>query len=395
MKLICPRLNVGIITLGFQPPWEENCLPWQNEFVKRLSEFCQVRVFPQQYPNQKEIYQLDNIPVFPQLSLRLPKLGILQAMHRQLKCLEREHYKQRFDIIHAIWATESAKVGKALAKRQNLPFVVSITGGELMNIPDIRYGGQLHGYSRRGIRQNLAAADRIFVLSKYTQKQCHHLFPELKSKVRILPWGLDLQMFKPINQIQKAPSPPLKIITVASLRKVKEHATLLHGIKEAKAQKVPLSLKIIGQGTAENTLRKLSKELDLEQEITFCGEIPHQDIPLWFQQADVVALTSRHESQCMAIIEGMACGLPAIGTQVGALPDIIKNGQNGFCFPVGDAKACGQALRTLAQNPELIYRMGERARLDCLRQYDSRERTLAIYKEYKEVIRLETDSFPG
>lgn len=78
--------------------------------------------------------------------------------------------------------------------------------------------------------------------------------------------------------------------------------------------------------------------------------------------AYVLALPSRCEGLPRVLIEAMAAGVPVVGSDVGGIPHIVRDGENGFVFPTGDARALEERLRTLLADPELAARMGNRGR---------------------------------
>ena len=79
-------------------------------------------------------------------------------------------------------------------------------------------------------------------------------------------------------------------------------------------------------------------------------------------EAAILVLPSRCEGMGRVLIEAMSAGLPVVGSKVGGIPYLIRDGENGFVFPSGDAEALEQHLRTLLGDPELRSRMGARGR---------------------------------
>lgn len=82
----------------------------------------------------------------------------------------------------------------------------------------------------------------------------------------------------------------------------------------------------------------------------------------WLQMGQVMILPSRMEGIPMAILEGMAWGLPGITTPVGGIPEIVVDGKEGFLVPPDDIGAVSQAIRRFLEDPTLIQKMGHQAR---------------------------------
>jgi glycosyltransferase involved in cell wall biosynthesis len=89
------------------------------------------------------------------------------------------------------------------------------------------------------------------------------------------------------------------------------------------------------------------------------------------ERADVFALPTRGDSLALAICEAMACGLPVVATTVGAIPNMINDGLNGFLVPPGDSNKLAAALRTLASDGALRQRMGAAGRALAEAQHDT------------------------
>jgi sucrose-phosphate phosphatase subfamily len=108
----------------------------------------------------------------------------------------------------------------------------------------------------------------------------------------------------------------------------------------------------------ENVL-KLIKKLGVEKSVIWTGTIDYFDLPKLYNAADVDALCSKNEGFGLAVTEGMACGLPVVGTKVGGIPIQVKDGYNGFLADVGDYKATANSIIKLLSDDKLRERMGE------------------------------------
>ena len=91
-------------------------------------------------------------------------------LRKTQKLIVEQHQKEPFDILHAIWADETGAVVNWVAKKLNIPSIVSIAGGELVGFKDIDYGLQRGHVSRWLVNQALTKAHAIIAPSKYTVK---------------------------------------------------------------------------------------------------------------------------------------------------------------------------------------------------------------------------------
>lgn len=110
-----------------------------------------------------------------------------------------------------------------------------------------------------------------------------------------------------------------------------------------------------------------------------------RDVADLLAAADVLVLTSRFEGLPMAVLRGMAAGLPVIATAVDGTPEAVRDGHEGILVPVGDVDAVAEACLTLGRDPGLRARMGRsaRSRSVCFGEKRAIHEVLAIYRSLK------------
>jgi glycosyltransferase involved in cell wall biosynthesis len=178
-------------------------------------------------------------------------------------------------------------------------------------------------------------------------------------KVRVIPNGVDLDRFKPVPKTEarrtlNIPNDQPLVVSVASLKPPKGHEDLIRAMA---TEKIPpqARLVIIGGetdfGAYLRRLRGLVESLGLRGRITFAGVLPQETVAAYFSAADVSVLASYSEGCPNAVLESLACGTPVIGTPVGAIPEWLKDGENGHLVPVGNPSALGSALAEALRKP--------------------------------------------
>lgn len=146
------------------------------------------------------------------------------------------------------------------------------------------------------------------------------------------------------------------IAVVARLHPVKDHPTLLRAFRLLLNECPRAKLLIVGDGDERQPLHLLVEQLCLAEHVNFLG-IRH-DIPEILSCVDLVALTSVEEGLPMCILEAMAAGKSVVATNVGGIPSVINDGENGFLVPVGDVNLLFQALLKIHNNKDIAQRMG-------------------------------------
>ena len=122
------------------------------------------------------------------------------------------------------------------------------------------------------------------------------------------------------------------------------------------------SLLIVGDGPEKRSYQELGASEGL-RDIRFLGTLDHETLCRYYAIADLFVLPSRSEPWGFVLNEGMEFGLPLLVSEaVGAGPDLVREGENGFVIPVGDTSALAKALEVLAEDEALRHRMGQASR---------------------------------
>jgi glycosyltransferase involved in cell wall biosynthesis len=108
-------------------------------------------------------------------------------------------------------------------------------------------------------------------------------------------------------------------------------------------------------------LRQQIRKLGLDNRVRFIGHQSQAELALRMSEAAVLVLPSTSEGLGRVIIEAMATAMPVIGSDVGGIPELIKDGVNGFLIAPGDEKALAEKLRWIFNNPDRTREMGRSA----------------------------------
>jgi glycosyltransferase involved in cell wall biosynthesis len=322
-------MRIAIVTPGFSARPDDWAIPALQSLARVLAQQNEVHVFSQRYP-AKGIYLFDGLTQHAVGGGQNFGLTSAKIWLQTSQAIIRQHRQTPFDLLHAFWADEaglSAVIAGGWLKR---PVVVSLGGGELTNLPDINYGAQRFLARRLTTAYTLKKATVVTAGSNYQLDLCrtHHI-PE--TKLRLAPLGVDTTLFQPINSdfsaLSKIQNPKSKIpnptlVQAASFLPVKNQPLLLQVLSLVKKEIPPIKLNLAGTGSLQNELMELAQKLDLDQNIMWRQQASYPEMPQLYQQSHLYLQTSRHESQGLAVLEAMACGLPVLGTPVGVARDL-------------------------------------------------------------------------
>ncbi len=139
-------------------------------------------------------------------------------------------------------------------------------------------------------------------------------------------------------------------------------ASLLEAGARLERRGLAPTLLVAGEGPDEALYRRLAGELGLG-DARFLGNLEHEELCRYYAMADVLVLPSRSETWGFVLNEGMEFGLPlVVSDRVGAGPDLVRPGENGFTVPAGDAAALAASLENLGRDEDLRRRMGAASR---------------------------------
>ena len=147
------------------------------------------------------------------------------------------------------------------------------------------------------------------------------------------------------------------IVFTGRLEKIKGAHTVLHAMKLCP----DVHLKIIGSGTQEAELKAYQQEHRLTN-VTFTGKLNKEQTLETISNAQFAICASEwYEVLGFTVVEAMALGKPVIGSNIGAIPEMVIDGQTGFLFEPGNAVQLAQRIQQLLNNPQHITEMGTKA----------------------------------
>jgi glycosyltransferase involved in cell wall biosynthesis len=282
-----------------------------------------------------------NITVIPTSIWYLPfnwfykRLGNWHA-NAVLKILNKENFK--FDIVHAHMLWSAGYAAMKVAKKYNVPLVVTGHGQDVYKQPF------LDEIRKSGITEVLNASDRIITVSQKNEQIIKEL--GINKHIDIIPNGFSPDRYKKVDKLKlrKELNLPLDksiFVTVANLELVKGHKYLIEAIRNIKDNNIFFIF--VGGGTLFNELNKMIQDFHLEDIIKMVDFQKHENVVKFQLASDFAILPSLNEGVPTVMFEALACGLPFISTNVGGIPDIAKD-FTGILVDPKNSKELEQAI---------------------------------------------------
>jgi glycosyltransferase involved in cell wall biosynthesis len=181
------------------------------------------------------------------------------------------------------------------------------------------------------------------------------------SKIRTIYEGMDLSLYSRNADWEKSdPGKPTVVGPVAHLSPEKGIQYLIEAASLIQDVHRRLRFVVVGDGTCLPGIKALARKKGLENVFQFAGF--HPNTSQFMKTFDIFVLPSLSEGLSSAILEAMATSLPIVATEVGGIPELVKNGDNGLLVAPADPESLSLALQHLADNPDEARHMGLRGR---------------------------------
>ena len=126
---------------------------------------------------------------------------------------------------------------------------------------------------------------------------------------------------------------------------------------------------IVGSGHKINEYIQLVKDLGIDNQVQFLGNISRSELGDYYLNADVVCIPSRNDPLPTVVLEAMVARKPVIGTNIGGIPFMIEDGVNGFIVPDEDFKSLANKLQYFISNPDEVKKMALSSRNKAIQQF--------------------------
>ncbi|MGX2039748.1 glycosyltransferase family 4 protein [Methylocaldum sp. MU1018] len=216
------------------------------------------------------------------------------------------------------------------------PVVVNYRGGQAEEFFDRSF---------RWVRPSLARAAKIIVPSEFLQR----VFGKFGISCEIIPNIVDRDRFFPgTPSLARKPEDPIHIVVARHLERLYDNATAIRAFAHIKDRYPSARMTIAGTGPELARLRQLARELGLDREVRFSGNLDRDEMANLFRTADLMLNPSLADNMPNSLLEALACGVPIVSTDVGGIPLIVKDKETALLVkPEQPGAMADAALRIL------------------------------------------------
>ena len=181
-----------------------------------------------------------------------------------------------------------------------------------------------------------------------------------RERIEVITNGVAIESFPYTAEVERFPEPTL--LYLGRLERYKHVDLIVRAVARLSGMGVSVRLIIAGQGPAAPALERLRAELGLGVRVELLGFVSEEEKRRLMRRSWVHVLTSSKEGWGITVLEAGACGTPTVASDSPGLRDSVIDGRTGLLVPHGDVDALAAALRSLVQDTNLRWKLGEQAR---------------------------------
>lgn len=304
---------------------------------------CEVRLLA---PVESKIFRRAEIEKIPAIPLRADRLHFPFEIFRLARWLR----KNKIQILNTHSSRDGWLVGIA-GRLARVPLIIRTRHIDV-DYPNRRLSR--HAYT--------TLADHVLTTSEKIRNHFQEMFALPDDRISTVPTGIDPELFSPSGakaDFFAGDKPLVGMISV--LRSWKGHATFLEAAAQLKASGFDGRFVIAGDGPKRSEIEQKIHGLNLGDVVTLAGH--REDVPEILRALDVLVIPStKHEGIPQIGLQALACETPVIGSDVGGIPEIIRDGETGRIFPAQNAHALATAIRETLADPDKTRARCERGR---------------------------------
>lgn len=200
-------------------------------------------------------------------------------------------------------------------------------------------------------------------------------------RLHVIPYGIDLDRFRGV-QDDRSPADRLRVSFVGALYPHKGVKTLVESLGHL-ADNAALTVNVVGSGSERERCEQILDRCGRSRWVRFWGQVGHDRIEEVYRETDVFVLPSIWpENQPVSITEAMACGLPAIVSHLGGMPELVENDVTGKVFQAGDPVDLARCIQFFLDDPSRVGKFAHAAktRIQSFALKDQVQRLVHLYR---------------
>lgn len=281
------------------------------------------------------------------------------------------------DILHAHYAIPHslcAYLARQIVGEKSLKVVTTLHGTDITLVGSDPSFREITAFS-------INQSDTVTAVSHSLKEETVKFFPEC-GEPKVIYNFVDTTLYQPGEKnrclLHYRKGEEKILLHISNFRPVKRIFDVIH-IFHRVQQKLPSRLVLVGDGPDRYQASLLTEKLGIKDRVHFLGN--YDDILEVLQGADIFLMPSEKESFGLAALEAMSCGVPVVASRTGGIPELVKHGDTGLLYPVGDVEGMAQGCLEILTRPEVCHRFSHQSRVRALENFDAP----IIISQYEEL----------
>jgi glycosyltransferase involved in cell wall biosynthesis len=270
------------------------------------------------------------------------------------------------DVINLHYAVPGGLAAVISQRFWGVPVVLSLIGRD---VP----GPQTPPLWRYYLRSVASRCSSTLFVSDYCRREVFGTrYPD---NAKVVPYGADVQKHQAVvnkAEIKKKfdlPEDSMLFLAVQRLAPEKRVGVVIQAMGKLASENPNVYLIVAGGGPCKDELTKLANSIIPKGKARLLGRVSDEDLTALYQAADAFVFHSCYETFGVVLAEAMAAGLPIVTVNNTAIPELVEHEKNGFLVPTFDHATMADAMKLLAQNPDMRAKMGQASR-ESAAKYD-------------------------
>jgi glycosyltransferase involved in cell wall biosynthesis len=205
------------------------------------------------------------------------------------------------------------------------------------------------------------------------------------SKTVVFPWGIDLKRYKPKPKTATRRRSIVLFCNRAWEPRYGVDVLARAFVRVAKERK-DVSLLLLSGGSQAQLIRQILLSGGVLERVQFGGQISQTDLPRWIHMADIYISASHVDGSSVSLMEALACGLPALVSDIPANREWVSEGINGWLFPDGNAEALADKILAALAQRKKFAQIGKAARKRAEERADWKKNFGILLKAYEQAV---------
>jgi glycosyltransferase involved in cell wall biosynthesis len=264
--------------------------------------------------------------------------------------------------IHSHYASQPTSVARVVHLLTGIPYSFSAHAHDIW-------------HDRLQVREKLRETRFVACCSRCGQVELTRQGdPRDAAKVRVVFHGIDIRRFVPPEPALRRPG---RILAVGRFESVKGYPNLIRACEILRREGVDFHCCIIGTGDEYDLVTEMVRARGLADRVSLPGAMPQERLLPYYHESTIFTLPcipaddGRHDGIPNVIAEAMATGLPVVSTTIGGIPELVREGVEGFLVTPGSVDELAAALLRLLRDQPLRERMGAAARARVCADFDN------------------------